>query len=90
MWAMKRMKCNWTKAKEQRINGLNELNYFSLNTYESSAIYKEKMMKRHDLKIEKREFAASDLMLLFNSRLHLFPGKLKSKWTRPFLITKVF
>ena len=31
-----------------------------------------------------------DLVLLFNSRLCLFPGKLKSKWTGPFLITKVF
>ena len=30
-----------------------------------------------------------DLVLLFNSRLHLFPGKLKSKWTGPFLLTKV-
>ncbi len=30
-----------------------------------------------------------DLVLLFNSRLRLFPGKLKSKWTGPFLITKV-
>ena len=31
-----------------------------------------------------------DLVLLFNSRLRLFPGKLKSKWTGPFLLTKVF
>ena len=31
-----------------------------------------------------------DLVLLLNSRLRLFPGKLKSKWTGPFLITKVF
>jgi len=30
-----------------------------------------------------------DLVLLFNSRLRLFPGKLKSKWTEPFLLTKV-
>ena len=30
-----------------------------------------------------------DLVLLFNSRLRLFPGKLKSKWTGPFLLTKV-
>ena len=29
-------------------------------------------------------------MLLFNSRLRLFPGKLNSKWSGPFLITKVF
>ena len=29
-------------------------------------------------------------MLLFNSRLRLFLGKLKSKWMGPFLFTKVF
>ena len=29
-------------------------------------------------------------MLLVNSRLRLFPGKLKSKWTGPYLITQVF
>ena len=28
-------------------------------------------------------------MLLFNSRLCLFPGKLKSKWTGPYLITQL-
>ena len=31
-----------------------------------------------------------DLVLLFNSRLRLFPGKIKSKWTGPYLITHVF
>ena len=29
-------------------------------------------------------------MLLYNSRLHLFPGKLKSKWTGPYLVTQIF
>jgi len=28
-------------------------------------------------------------VLLFNSRLKLFPGKLKSKWSGPFTINKV-
>ena len=31
-----------------------------------------------------------DLVLLDNSRLHLLPGKLKSKRTGPYLITQVF
>ena len=31
-----------------------------------------------------------DLVLLFNSRLRLFPGKLKSKWTGPYLVTQLF
>ena len=29
-------------------------------------------------------------MLLFNSRLKLFLGKLKSRWSGPFTVTKVF
>ena len=31
-----------------------------------------------------------DLVLLFNSRLRLFPGKLKSKWTGPYTVTQLF
>ena len=31
-----------------------------------------------------------DLVLLYNSSLHLFPGKLKSKWTDPYLINQLF
>ena len=31
-----------------------------------------------------------DVVLLFNSRLRLFPGKLKSRWSGPYEITKVF
>ena len=29
-------------------------------------------------------------VLLFNSRLRLFPGKLKSRWSGLFLVTKTF
>ena len=41
-------------------------------------------------KIEKHDFTVKDLVLLFNSRLRLFPGKLKSKWTGTYLITQLF
>ena len=47
------------------------------------------MKKYHDNKIEKREFMVGDLVLLFNSRLRLFPGKPKSKWTGPYLVTQL-
>ena len=52
----------------------------------SAISYKQKMKKYHDLKIEKRDFMVGELVLLYNSRLHLFQGKLKSKWTGPYLI----
>ncbi|XP_069154490.1 uncharacterized protein [Solanum lycopersicum] len=81
---------DWSEAAEQRLNGLNELDEFLLKAYEISALYKEKMKKYHDNKIEKWEFMVGDLVLLFNSRLRLFPGKLKSKWNGPYLVTQLF
>ena len=68
---------DWSEATVQRLNGLNELDEFRPKAYECSTLYKEKMKKYHDNKIEKREFMVRDLVLLFNSRLHLFPSKLK-------------
>ena len=45
-----------------------------------------KQKKWHDQRILKKEFKAGDQDLLFNSRLRLFPGKLKSKWSGPFTV----
>ena len=45
-----------------------------------------KQKKWHDQRILRREFKAGDQVLLFNSRLRLFPGKLKSKWSGPFTV----
>ena len=75
MWAMKKLKMDWSEAAEQRLNGLNELDEFRLKAYESSALYKEKMKKYHDNKIEKREFMVGDSMLLYYSRLALVSGQ---------------
>ncbi|XP_069148039.1 uncharacterized protein [Solanum lycopersicum] len=87
---MKKLKMDWNEVVEKRLNGLNELNEFHLKAYESSSLYKEKMKNYHDQKIEKRNFMVGDLVRLFNSRLRLSPGKLKSKWTGPYLITQLF
>ena len=38
----------------------------------------------------KKEFMVGDLVLLFDSRMRLFTGKLKSKWTGPYLVTQLF
>ena len=47
---------------------------------------KIKQKKWHDQRILRREFKAGDQILLFNSRLRLFPGKLKSKWSGPYTV----
>ena len=47
---------------------------------------KIKQKKWHNQQILRRKFNAGDQVLLFNSRLRLFPGKLKSKWSGPFTV----
>ena len=42
--------------------------------------------KWHDHKIMRREFKARELVLLYNSKLKLFPGKLKSRWSGPYTV----
>ncbi|GJR64112.1 reverse transcriptase domain-containing protein [Tanacetum coccineum] len=46
--------------------------------------------KLHDSKIRNCIFNVGDRVLLFNSRLKIFSGKLKTRWSGPFTITKVF
>nr|GEY02935.1 reverse transcriptase domain-containing protein [Tanacetum cinerariifolium] len=58
--------------------------------YENSMIYKERTKKLHDSKIKNRIFNVGDQVLLFNSRLKIFSGKLKTRWSGPFTITQVF
>nr|GEZ42403.1 DNA-directed DNA polymerase [Tanacetum cinerariifolium] len=69
---------------------LNELNELRDYAYENSLIYKEKQRESMTLKIKNRVFNVGDQVLLFNSRLKIFSGKLKSRWSGPFTIAKVF
>ncbi|GJV94630.1 reverse transcriptase domain-containing protein [Tanacetum coccineum] len=77
-------------ADDHRKVRLNELNELRHQAYENYLIYKEKIKKIHDSKIKNREFHVGDRVLLFNSRLKIFSGKLKSSWSDPFTITEVF
>ncbi|GJT81914.1 reverse transcriptase domain-containing protein [Tanacetum coccineum] len=50
----------------------------------------ERTKKLHDSKIKNRIFNVGDQVLLFNSCLKIFSGKLKTRWSGPFTITEVF
>ncbi|GKE54886.1 reverse transcriptase domain-containing protein [Tanacetum coccineum] len=77
-------------AGDQRKVQLNELNKLRDQAYENSLIYKEKTKRIHDAKIKNRFFNVGDQVLLFNSRLKILSGKLKSRWSGPFTIVQVF
>ncbi|GJS01622.1 hypothetical protein Tco_0318130 [Tanacetum coccineum] len=55
-----------------------------------SQLPREKTKRIHDSKIKNRVFNVGDQVLLFNSRLKIFSGKLKSRWSGPFTVTQVF
>ncbi|GJW16449.1 reverse transcriptase domain-containing protein [Tanacetum coccineum] len=87
-WALKHANFDLKTAGDHRKLQLNELSELRDQAYENSLIYKEKTKKLHDSKIKNRIFNIGDQVLLFNSRLKIFSGKLKSRWSGPFTITK--
>ncbi|XP_070043302.1 uncharacterized protein [Nicotiana tomentosiformis] len=89
MWALKKLNLEWDVAANLRVAQLNELDEFWYHAYTSSSLYKENMKYLHDKYIRNKDFKEGDLVLLFNSRLRMFPGKLKFKWSVPFEVVKV-
>ncbi|CAN6686159.1 unnamed protein product [Malus baccata var. baccata] len=89
-WAVKKFNMNLDEARSHRKFQLNELNEIRHEAYENASIYKEKTKAFHDKMIQGKTFSIGQKVLLFNSRLRLFPSKLRSKWIGPFVITNVF
>ena len=44
----------------------------------------------HDKTIVQKTFEPHQKVLLYSSRLHMFPGKLRSRWTGPFVFKVVY
>nr|GEY01315.1 reverse transcriptase domain-containing protein [Tanacetum cinerariifolium] len=89
-WALMHVNFDLLTAGDHRKVQLNELNELHDQAYENSLIYKEKTKRIHDSKIKDCVFNVGDRFLLFNSRLKIFSGKLKTRWSGPFTITQVF
>ncbi|MDV3146761.1 MAG: hypothetical protein Q8754_02975, partial [Sweet potato little leaf phytoplasma] len=89
-WALKKLNFDMNSAGAIRMLQLNELEEFRQFSYENAKIYKEKTKLWHDKKLKSKEFVKGQKVFLYNSRLKLFPGKLKSKWSGPFIVIEVF
>nr|GEV98770.1 hypothetical protein [Tanacetum cinerariifolium] len=89
-WVLKHANFDLKTTGDHRKIQINELNELYDQAYENSLIYKEKTKRIHDLKIKNRVFNIGDRILLYNSRLKIFSGKLKSRWSGSFTIFQVF
>nr|GEY16038.1 reverse transcriptase domain-containing protein [Tanacetum cinerariifolium] len=88
--ALKHANFDLQTAGDHRKVQLNELNELRDQAYENSLIYKEKTKRLHDSKIKDCVFNIDDKVLLFDSRLKIFSGKLNTRWSGPFTISHVF
>nr|GFC35425.1 reverse transcriptase domain-containing protein [Tanacetum cinerariifolium] len=89
-WALKHANFDLKTAGDHQKLQLNELSELRDQAYENSLIYKERTKKLHDAKIKNRIFNVRDQVLLFNSGLKIFSGKLKSRWSGPFTIFEIY
>ncbi|XP_048496367.1 uncharacterized protein LOC125495633 [Beta vulgaris subsp. vulgaris] len=88
-WAIKEINLDFEAASEVRLLQWNELDELRLEAYENHRLYKEQTKKFHDKMIQKRELNVGDKVLHYNFRLRPFPGKFKSRWSRPFVVNDV-
>ncbi|XP_073277647.1 uncharacterized protein [Primulina huaijiensis] len=89
-WAIKTFNSSMDDANKLRKLQLNELDELRNDAYENSRIYKAKIKSFHDKTILRKSFEIGKKVLLYNSRLHIFPGKLRSRWTGPYVVKHVY
>ncbi|GJU30169.1 reverse transcriptase domain-containing protein [Tanacetum coccineum] len=90
-WTLKQCNMDLTLASESRLMQLNELAELRDGAYENTRIYKERTKKWHDSRLRgDKDFKVGDKVLLYNSRLKMYPGKLKSKWSGPNIVKTVY
>ncbi|KAH9704471.1 hypothetical protein KPL70_011476 [Citrus sinensis] len=73
-WAIKKFNFDMQQASSERRLQLAELEEIRNDAYENAKIYKQRMKVFHDKQIMRKSFTPGQKVLLFNSRLHLFPG----------------
>ena len=86
----KKLNLDLGRAGLKRFLDINELEELQNDAYLNSKIAKDRLKKWHDQLIASKIFKQGNQVLLYDSKLHLFPGKLKSRWTRPFVIYQVY
>nr|XP_027063052.1 uncharacterized protein LOC113689482 [Coffea arabica] len=89
-WAVKQCNMDIEEGGVQRKLQLQELEEIRNEAYENAVIYKEKNKIFHDQQISRKTFECGQKVLLYHSKLQLFPGKLRSRWIGPFVVTNVF
>ena len=89
-WAIKKLNLDMGRAGLKRLLDVNELEELRNDAYFNLKIAKDKLKKWHNQLITRKDFNQGDQVLLCDSKLYLFPGKLKSRWIGPFIVQQAY
>ena len=89
-WAIKKLNRDLKRAGLKRFLDLNKLEELRNDAYLNSKISKERSKKWHDQMVAQKNFQQGDKVLLYDSKLHIFPGKCKLRWIGPLTIHQVY
>ena len=89
-WAIKTLNMDLNRAGMKRFLDLNEMEELRNDAYINSNIAKQRLKRWHDQLISRKQFQKGQRVLLYDSKLHIFLGKLKSRWIGPFTIHEVY
>ncbi|WJZ87655.1 hypothetical protein VitviT2T_007022 [Vitis vinifera] len=89
-WAIKTLNMDLNKADMKRFIDLNEMEELRNDAYINSNIAKQRLKRWHDQLVSRKEFQKGQRVLLYDSKLHIFPKKLKSRWIGSFTIQEVY
>ncbi|KAF5468302.1 hypothetical protein F2P56_012465 [Juglans regia] len=79
--------CN--ESEVHVVEVISEFEEIKREAYDNSHLAKERMKALHDKKIHDKHLVLDPKVLLYNSRLHLFPRKPESRWKGPYIVKKV-
>ena len=89
-WAIQKLNLSLDQAGKERLLQLQELQELQNESYQNAEIYKAKNKAYHDKHINRKSFHVHDKLWLYNSRLKLFSGKLRSRWDGLYEILEVY
>jgi len=89
-WALKELNMDLDKAGKKRMLDIEELEELRDAAYENAKLYKERTKRYHDKHLRGKQLDPGMKVLLHNTRVKLFLGKLRSRWDGPYEVVQVF
>ena len=87
---IKELNFDFKLASEKRLFDISSPDEWRTQAYENAKLFKEKVKRWHDKRIQKHEFRVGGYVILYNPHFRFFVGKLLSKWEGLYIVEEVY